>query len=500
MNPMNLHLKFTPGGTLLAVRYCAGDEASAVSRPWKSVDTSSQVVVNIAWLAVAVLASTSTTISRPSGGPLDSLKGLRRGKWFEELFGCKVSDLLLVETQGNQNQLRAHFVSTLPVARLRAFVQADGVERDWLNEELPALQEMIEKTIAVRPKKGRPKSSAKPIPAEDDRIRLNAPLRIHVLLGSDELPYTANIRDALKAELRRVIDNRDYDRLIVDDAVSLPGDPAWAGRACQKVEEFLSREERNAANYWVCIGSPAVVALRAGVKGQFKVPLLAVGVTNPARLGLPTHQGHKEAVGVIRYGQGLHVYPDILLKHVFAGTPEGTPRLAFAYHTGVEHEVAAMWELDGLPITRGRDPQLKLVPFEGTPTIPDLWRMCEERVVWGWYALEHLMKSAAAVASLRDTTFVSTVTEYARDRLTAVAIQPDDVEIGKRAAGLLLADRAAGGGGRTFGQSGVVSVREHYWIHRPTLNRWVSALKWTWKPPDTYATDPLCAGEFLDDG
>ena len=496
----HLHLKFTPEAELIGVKYFS-IETDHGTRPWKVVELGKgQVAANIAWLAVAVRETGQTKQSKPKGDVLDSLSGLRDGvQWFKNLFECKVNDLFLVEKRNKGAVLVAEFSSLVCAKSIRLFVEGDQGEREWAEDQLTTLRTLLEAKIADRPDVGRPsKEKETEVVPQVAPPRITRPLRVHFLLGSETLPYTQNILAGLVDQLKSSADESVRDRLILDDVVRLPDDIEQVEQTARKVGEFVGRHTQSPADYWVCIGSRAVTGLRDAV-GELRgcpVPLVAAGVTNPTVLGLPSHEGHQQKIGVIRYGQGQQVYPDILLQHVFKGATEEEVRLAFACDTRVEHETAAKLELENLPLAKGAPPRLEILTFSAYPSVPALWRRCKGRVCWGWYSLEYVMKVLATNEELEKAMFVSTVTNYARDGRTAIAIQPDDAEIGHKAANLLIEDHAAGGKGDTFGRYGVINVKEKFWIHRPSLLRWAEQLNWT--PPDSYKDDPLCAKEYLE--
>jgi hypothetical protein len=456
---------------------------------WKTVPANTSTAFHVAWLAVA------TAMELGGNTPPEiaqSLKNLRRGDWFDSLFGCGVDELFVIDGPGGSGPQIAR-LTRVDAANVKLFEGTEKACRQYKNGERSALLERLETRIRELPRRGRRPKECNSQP-HAEVTPLARELRVQCLLGS-ELAYTKCIFDALRKRLEEAAAGGNVSPPTVND-FRLPSNPALGELIQAKTREFCDKHDQVAADYWVCIGSPAVKALREqldGLKGRCPVPLLAAGVTNPAVLGLPAHQGHKHNIGVVRYGQGLQVYPDILLEHVFVGGDGPRPMLAFAYDQRVEHEHAAMRELQSLPLADGAD-GLKLVPFKRDLTLSDLWKKCCPRVTWGWYSLEVMMDRHTPRDELKDMMFVSTITTHAKDGLSAVAIQPSDEEIGQRAADMLLTDLHAGGKGATFGQHGVMSVREKFWVHRPLLEVWGRALGWT--PPISYASDPLFAGEF----
>lgn len=206
---------------------------------------------------------------------------------------------------------------------------------------------------------------------------------------------------------------------------------------------------------------------------------------------------------MVRYGQGLHAYPAILDEHVFAFLPDHLRRFAFVYHTGIPHEVAAAHELTGLPITEGKEKRLELIPLDHYPTASDLRETCEGRIVFGWYALDHQLDLGAITPDEANALFVtSTHMDHAQNGTTAVAIQPDDREIGRRAAQMLLADFSSGADepGSTFAD-GVAVVAERYWVNWQRLRAWATRLGVP-APPDLlrqFDADPLCGPNQVSD-
>jgi hypothetical protein len=487
-----LHLLFDESPRLVRLRFADGEPPDDPDAGWVEVKEGCWVkgLKAICLLCIKAKrqalgpAGPAGVLTGAAGSAAKTLYDLKRGQeWTKAVFGDEQGKIFQATSCGQGGKRRQDFTvslkGTLPADRIRLGRWADG-KPVWFetDEPLAALERGLEACFAQRPRNG-PGARAAPAAAAPARYALPRPMRVAVLLGSTNLPYT----DAIFRSLKHWMTAGPFagPGPVVDRVKSLPDDASDVEAAGRLADEFRKCEAARKADYWVAIGSPAVVALRRSYGGPEKLvpekPLLSLGVTNPGSLALPTQAPHSSPVAVVRYGRGLDNYAHLLDEVVFRDLPQDRRRFAFVYTRGISHDDGAASELRRLPMVcdSGR---LKLCPFRAYPTAAQLKRACGGRIIWGWYTLEYLLKEGLlADKDLAEMVVVSTIQEHAQKGLSGVAVQPSDEEIGRLGAELLLKDFTGGGPpGHSFGALPVQDAPDYFWLNLEALGRWEGRL------------------------
>jgi hypothetical protein len=497
----HLQLLFDRGHRLTHLRFGEGKPPADSAADW--VEVGSRRFRYAGLKAICLLAVRAKQRALRGGGKHDPAEKLLQGKkgsaaqtlyylkesaWSAELFRDRHREFYDPGSNNDDGKRREYFtidlLATLPADHIRVG-QGDRESPLWYDlpehhDLLEALRASLECALHRRNRSAsvtkRPPGA--PTLASPKSYALPRQMRVAVLLGSTNLPYTDAIFRALKRHMMEDV-ALTGPVPIVDRVKSLPDDATDVATGEQLARKF--REDARSADYWVMIGSPACVALRRsyGEQGQPEPeklepekPLLALGVTNPATLALPTQAPHDRRVAVVRYGSGMAHYANLLDEIVFRDLlPKERRRFAFVYTRGIKHDDGAAKELEGLPtVGSGR---LKLCPFPAHPTGKELKEVCGDRIIWGWYTIEFLLKEGRLDPNLEELMVVSTIHEHAHKGLSAVAVQPLDEEIGRLGANWLLEDFATGDTpGHSFNRLPVRGAPDYFWLNLEVLERW----------------------------
>ncbi len=433
---------------------------------------------------------TDVILEGKKGSVAQTLYDLKSSEWSKRLFNNEQRKIYLPETRNMDGKRRQFFTIKLKgtwwLTNLRIGHGSPGsakwFERAEDGECLEALRVALER--AFQPLNGGALNGQghRSDPTASRSYHLSRQLRVAVLLGSTNLPYTDAIFRALKQHM--TTGPFQGPPPLVDRVKSLPDDATEVAIGQQLAWEFRESTAARSADYWVAIGSPACVALRRSYgtgqgepeKLEPDKPLLALGVTNPATLALPIQAPHDRRVAVIRYGSGMAHYANLLDEIIFRDLDIARRHFAFIYTSGIKHDDGAAKELEDLPIvSSGR---LKLCPFPTLPTAAELKQVCGNRIIWGWYSLEYLLKEGRlSTTDLADLVVVSTIQEHAQNGLSAVAVQPLDEQIGQLGAQLLLEDFTTGSEpGHSFRRRPVRGAPDYFWLNLEVLERWENRL------------------------
>jgi ABC-type uncharacterized transport system substrate-binding protein len=235
----------------------------------------------------------------------------------------------------------------------------------------------------------------------------------------------------------------------------------------ERVQEIIRRNKYHPFDFLVTIGTQAAEKLKQGLGDEFGVQhFLFLAVSDPIRAGLVSSlraRSDSRHVTGVAYGPGIedaisiinNIFPSKSLIYIYDPTPDR-----------YNQDIAMAERLRSTELYRNNRVKIKEITH-----FPNLENLDEENSVYfSWYMLETMFETGAGQDLLRKKIIVaSTEKNVEQPGLAAIAVAPDDTEVGSLGADIIIKNKIEGA---SFGTIDIKVPNNYYWINTETAKRY----------------------------